>query len=169
MFETLTMIASHYRGVIKVDEANRRFPWRRQDLELVMKQRTKRGVRRCFGFVAKDEGMIVGFVIHEHHGDRMEVLNLQVLEAWRRQGVATELLERTLEAFDRRTERCRKIIAVVPDSCFPGRMFFKSQGWTANGVERNAIPEVSEDGYRFEWRRYSANKFHHKNRLKGLA
>ena len=86
----------------------------------------KRNPTTCF--VAEEEDRIVGVILSGHDGRRGFIHHMAVGENYRRHGVATELLEKAIEAL--KEEGINKVGLLVFNRNAEGNAFWESQGFT---------------------------------------
>lgn len=79
-------------------------------------------------FLAEDSDRIVGTVLSGHDGRRGFIYHMAVAEEYRRQGIASNLLENTLAAL--KNEGINKAALVVFNRNEAGNKFWESQGFT---------------------------------------
>lgn len=79
-------------------------------------------------FLAEDSDRIVGTVLSGHDGRRGFIYHMAVAEEYRRQGIASNLLEKTLAAL--KNEGINKAALVVFNRNEAGNKFWESQGFT---------------------------------------
>ena len=79
-------------------------------------------------FVAEQDGMIVGVILSGHDGRRGFIYHLAVAEGFRRQGLASELVEHALSAL--KAEGITKTALVVFSRNDAGNAFWERQGFT---------------------------------------
>ena len=79
-------------------------------------------------FLAEDSDQIVGIVLSGHDGRRGFIYHMAVAEEYRRQGIASKLLEKTLAALQ--NEGINKAALVVFNRNEAGNKFWESQGFT---------------------------------------
>lgn len=83
------------------------------------------------GWVAEDNGDVIGFTVVRIAADEMEILNLAVVEAFRRHGVATRLLEAALEFG--RASGVQRVFLEVRESNRPAQSFYLGAGFAFIG------------------------------------
>ena len=80
-------------------------------------------------FVAEQEGMVVGVILSGHDGRRGFIHHMAVAESCRRQGIATMLLNRAVDAL--KQEGINKAALLVFNRNEAGNAFWETQGFTA--------------------------------------
>ena len=97
-------------------------------------------------FIAMAGDMVVGAVLAGHDGRRAYIHHLAVAPAYRRQGVARQLVDRCLVALA--DVGIRKCHLLVFNSNTKGIAFWKAMGWTLRsdvGILSKTIEAVSGD------------------------
>ncbi|WP_282711458.1 GNAT family N-acetyltransferase [Lancefieldella sp. Marseille-Q7238] len=79
-------------------------------------------------FVAEETGVLKGVVLAGHDGRRGYIYHMAVAKAYRRQGIAAELLEHTLKALEK--EGIYKVALLVFNRNEVGNAFWEKQGFT---------------------------------------
>lgn len=111
-------------------------PWSRNDYEALV-----RDAAPCF--VAEIDGRIAGFLAARKLTDELEILNLAVTLAHRRQGMATQLLR---EAMQWAAENgISKVCLEARASNVAARNFYTSRGFLATGKRPNYYRDPAED------------------------
>ena len=87
----------------------------------------KRNPSTCF--IAEQEDMVVGVILSGHDGRRGFIHHMAVSESCRRQGIASVLLERALDAL--KNEGINKVALLVFNRNEAGNAFWERQGFTA--------------------------------------
>lgn len=110
--------------------------WSRDDYETFV-----RDAAPCF--VAENEGWIAGFLAARKLADEMEILNLAIAPAVRRQGIATQLL---CEAMKWASEHgIARVHLEVRASNSAARNFYDSRGFRAACMRPNYYHDPVED------------------------
>lgn len=102
------------------------------------------------GMIAEVSGQTSGFVLYEAHKTRYHILDLCVVPDRRRQGVATELIDRMVLRL-KNTQRYQ-ILAETDDEDLGTHLFFKSVGFRAIRVMKNHFSNPDQDAYLFQFR-----------------
>ena len=98
-------------------------------------------------WVAENKGSIIGFIVARRLADELEILNLAVVEAARRQGVGKALLQ---HAFTHAAGCCvQKVFLEVRASNFAAQRFYESQVFTNAGRRPNYYTSPVEDALLF--------------------
>lgn len=79
-------------------------------------------------FVAEDKNRIIGIILSGYDGRRGYIYHMSVAEDYRRNGVATKLLENCLAAL--KTEGINKVALLVFNRNEVGNAFWERQGFT---------------------------------------
>ena len=97
----------------------------------------KRNPKTCF--IAEENGTAAGTIIAGHDGRRGYIYHTAVLPEFRRRGIATELLARSLDALKK--QGIAKAALVVFSDNEAGNNFWEKQGFTkrSNLVYRNKV------------------------------
>ena len=108
--------------------------------------------RNNIGMGIEVEDVVVGFFIYEIARTQLTVLNFAVRPDCQRRGIGTAGVNKLKSKLSK--ERRSKIVLQVRESNLSAQMFFRSQGFKATSLERNAYSDFygDEDAYRFEYR-----------------
>ena len=93
--------------------------------------------------VAEENGKVSGLLIFRIVADEAEILNLAVEAGWRRQGIASRLIEDALAAC--KAAGVRTIFLEVRDSNKAARNFYVQMGFTENSRRPKYYREPLED------------------------
>jgi len=131
--------AEQIDAVIAIESASFTNPWTR---EMYLAELENRDVSACL--LARDEaGAILGFCSFWRVVDELHINNLAVLPYARRRGIATRLLERTLERG--RDLGVRRATLEVRRSNQAARLLYERFGFTVAGVRRAYYTKPVED------------------------
>ena len=131
--------AEQIDAVIAIESASFTNPWTR---EMYLAELENRDVSACL--LARDEaGAILGFCSFWRVVDELHINNLAVLPDARRRGIATRLLERTLERG--RDLGVRRATLEVRRSNQAARLLYERFGFTVAGVRRAYYTKPVED------------------------
>ena len=126
-------------GLLAVEEASFLNPWTR---EMYLAELDNAGV--SYLFVAKDgEGRVVGFCGFWRVVDELHINNLAVLPAYRRQGIASMILNRVFE--EGRKVGAGRATLEVRRSNEIARRLYERFGFTVAGVRRGYYRHPEED------------------------
>ena len=78
-------------------------------------------------FVAYEDGQLVGVIMSGHDGRRGYIYHTVVLPEYRRRGIATQLVEATVQAL--RREGITRVCLNVMETNDQGKQFWMGQGW----------------------------------------
>ncbi len=137
------MIRRDLPDVLQVEQQSFEYAWTEEDFLRCLLH------RNCIGMVAERGGKIAGFMMYELHNHKLHLLNFAVHPAFRRKGVATQMIE-TLKrklASHRRT----RISLEVRETNLQAQLFFRSQYFTARRVLPSYYEENDEDAYTMEY------------------
>lgn len=97
----------------------------------------KRNPKTCF--IAEENGTAAGTIIAGHDGRRGYIYHTAVLPEFRRRGIATELLARSVDALKK--QGIAKVALVVFSDNEAGNAFWEKQGFTKRSdlVYRNKV------------------------------
>lgn len=130
--------------VLDIENASFEFSWSEETFIRCLRQ------RNCIGKVAIYDDQVVGFIIYELHKNRLHVLNIAVHPAFRRYGVATEMINKLIGKLT--AQRRSRIILEVRETNLDAQIFFRSLGFRAVSVLRDFYDDTTEDAYSFEFR-----------------
>jgi len=126
-------------AVLAIEEASFSNPWTR---EMYLAELDNPGV--SFFFLARDRAaVIVGFCAFWHVLDELHINNLAVEPAYRRQGVASALLEQVLAEGARRG--ARRATLEVRQSNDSARRLYQRFGFSTIGIRRGYYSHPIED------------------------
>lgn len=128
--------------VLAIEAASLARPWGEDEFLRVLRR------RNCIGMVAERDDKVLGYMVYELHGFRVQLLALAVHPDHRRAGVGRELATKLkLKLSAGRRTRAR---VVVPETSLGAQLFFRAVGFRALGVIREHFPG-DEDGYDFSY------------------
>ena len=133
------MIRRDMPEVLAIEHAGFDFPWSEEEFLRVLRQ------RNCIGMVAELGERVVGFMIYELHKSKLNILDFAVHPEFRRQGVATQMVEKLAGKLS--SHRRTRIILHVRETNLPAQVFFRAQGFKASEVVREHFADTSEDAY----------------------
>ncbi len=138
------MIRRDMQSVLDIEKQSFEFAWSEDDFIRCLRQ------RNCIGMVAERGEQIVGFMIYELHKNRLHVLNFAVHEDFRRNRVATAMIDKLVGklAFQRRN----RIMLEVRESNLSAQLFFRASGFRAISVLRDFYEDSTEDAYLMQYR-----------------
>ncbi|HEV2616555.1 MAG TPA: ribosomal protein S18-alanine N-acetyltransferase [Candidatus Acidoferrales bacterium] len=111
-------------------------PWLRNDYQALV-----RDAAPCF--VAEAEGGLAAFLAARKLADEMEILNLAVARAARRQGIASQLLTAAMKWSEQ--NGINKIHLEVRASNAAARGFYESRSFRATGTRPNYYRNPTDD------------------------
>ena len=95
----------------------------------------------CVGLVATSHDYVVGYIIYEWSKNRVDLLRLCVLPEVQRQTIGTQMiacLKHKLVA----SQKCKHLVADVPDDQLAMQLFLKEQGFIASSIQNDEGKEV---------------------------
>ena len=93
--------------------------------------------------VAERDGVILGFIIARTAADELEILNLAVYPAFRRQGIGTRLLE--MATSEARTAGAKKVFLEVRESNSTALAFYRAHRFQRSGRRKGYYSQPCED------------------------
>jgi len=133
------MIRRDMPEVLAIEHASFEYPWCEEEFLRVLRQ------RNCIGMVAEYGERVVGFMIYELHKNRLHVLDFASHPEFRRQGVGHQMVAKLVGKLS--SHRRTRIVLSLRESCLPGQLFFRVQGFRATEVVREHYEDTGEDGY----------------------
>jgi ribosomal-protein-alanine N-acetyltransferase len=130
--------------VLDIERVSFEVPWTEGDFARCLRQ------RNAIGLVAEHRETVAGFMLYEFHRNRLDVLRLAVRWDVQRQRVGEQMIQKLVSKLD--PERRSKILLEVRESNLSGQLFFRSMGFRAIRVRRDAYPDTAEDAFLFEYR-----------------
>jgi ribosomal-protein-alanine N-acetyltransferase len=138
------MIRRDMVDVLAIESEGFEFPWCEDDFLRCLRQ------RNCIGMVAEQDDRVVGFMIYELHKSRLHILNFAVGAAYRRTGVATEMVNKLIGKLS--SQRRNRILLEVRETNLAAQLFFRSSGFRAVSVLRAFYEDTPEDAYLMQYR-----------------
>ena len=89
------------------------------------------------GWLAYEEGEIIGLITCRIIGDEMEILSLDSLKGNR--GIGTKLLEKAVE--EARRSGCAKVMLITTNDNLHALRFYQKRGFDMARIYRNAVDE----------------------------
>jgi ribosomal-protein-alanine N-acetyltransferase len=115
--------------------------WLRKEYELLAVPASGNSTAPCW--VAENDGRVAGFLAARKLVDELEILNLAVAPASRRQGIAGQLLRTAMKWAA--AEGIAKIYLEVRASNAPAKAFYESYGFRAAGIRPNYYFDPPDD------------------------
>ena len=155
------LIRRDMADVLEIERASFEFAWSEEDFLCCLRQ------RNCIGIVAEHNQQAVGFMIYELHKSRLRILNFAVKPEHRKQGVATQMVNRLIDKLSQ--QRRKEILLEVRETNLAAQKFFSKQGFRALGVLRGHYDDTTEDAYIMQYRltseRELAEAYQPRNRI----
>ena len=140
------MIRRDMSEVLDIERQCFEFAWSEEDFLCCLRQ------RNCIGMVAERQERIVGFMIYELLKSQLHVLNFAVAPWSRRQGVASQMVEKLVNKLSQ--QRRQEVCLEVRETNLAAQLFFRSQGLQADGVLRGHYEDTEEDAYVMRYQLY---------------
>lgn len=144
------MITKDHEQVLAIEAESFQRPWSDQDLANAMRH------RHTFGLVVEDHNnVILGYIIYELHPNRFHILNLAVHLDKMRQGIGCLLINRLKSKLSNNKHsysRRNSITVDVSDANLKAHLFFKSLGFIATAVIKEAFKDCADDAYHMVYR-----------------
>jgi ribosomal-protein-alanine N-acetyltransferase len=125
--------------VLEIERESFDFPWSEEIFVQELRQ------RNCIGMVVEYRERVIGFVVYNLHRSTFDILNLAVAPEFRRQGVATQILERM--RYKLRQQRQHTLSATVRERNLPAQLFFRTKGFVAVRTLYGHWDDSDEDAY----------------------
>lgn len=138
------MIRRDMPKVMAIEESSFEFPWDENMFVRVLRQ------RNIVSLVAEVDEIIVGYVVHEFHKNRLHVINFAVHPHFRRLGVGSAIVRKLVSKLS--FERRNRIILEIRESNLGAHLFFRHLGFRAISVLRDFYDDTDEDAYLFQLR-----------------
>ncbi len=100
------------------------------------------------GFVAENEGVVVGFLVAREIDGEWELENVGVAEGARRQGIGKALVVKLFDLIA--NKQGSRLFLEVRESNVPARKLYESQGFELAGRRKNYYADPIEDALLFE-------------------
>ena len=130
--------------VLAIEREAFRHPWYPDDFFSVLRERC------CMGIVATVRKLVVGYAITELRPNGMRVLNMAVRREYRRQGIASAILQRIQTGITE--SKLERIAALVSEENVEAQVFFKACGFQWTRTQPKPYRENDRDGYVLTWR-----------------
>ena len=133
--------------VLRIESACFSQPWSAQDFADILND------RKTVGMVAEHRGRIVGYIIVQHDAHFYRIASVAVHPDFRRQSIATVMVQRFLQRAALGRDRTMVAAVVVEDNATACE-FFRSLGFRAYAIVRGYFEHQDgsrQDGYRFVW------------------
>ena len=115
--------------------------WSRNEYELLTAPASANNAAPCW--IAENDGRVAGFLAVRKLTDELEILNLAVALASRRQGIAGQLLRTAMKWAA--AEGIAKIYLEVRASNAAARKFYDSRGFHSTGTRPNYYRDPADD------------------------
>jgi ribosomal-protein-alanine N-acetyltransferase len=138
------MIRRDLAEVLDIEGESFEFPWTEDDFIRCLRQ------RNCIGMVTEHEGRVIGFMIYELLKTRLHLINFAVTPSLRRQGVATQMLQKLTGKLS--SQRRTRVTLEVRETNLSAQLFFKNLGFRAVSVLRDYYVDTTEDAYLMQFR-----------------
>jgi len=115
--------------------------WSRREYELLAAASSVNSTAPCW--VAENDGRVAGFLAARKLTDEMEIFNLAVIPALRRQGIARQLLRAAMKWAA--AEKIAKIYLEVRASNAAAKAFYAWHGFRAAGMRPNYYRDPADD------------------------
>lgn len=96
-------------------------------------------------YVAIKDKTILGYIAAEYMVDHLDLLSIAVLEKYRKQGIATLLLEKLIDMCS--NMKISNIFLEVRCSNFSAIKFYEKNGFKNISCRKNYYPDTKEDAY----------------------
>ncbi len=130
--------------VLAIERVSSAYPWCEEKLTHALRQ------RHTIGIAAEVGERVVGFMIYELYPQRIDLLEIAVDPAHRRQGIGGQLIAKLVRKLT--SQHWSRLVVDVRESNLAGQLFLRSRGFRAEGIVRECFRDSGEDGYRFVYR-----------------
>lgn len=114
------------------------FPWTKEEFDTYLRSKNQRG------FVAQQDGKIVGYVLFEEGPTQIKIDNIAVDPAFARSGIGEALIRQVIENGN------KEIIALTRETNLKAQLFFKKLGFKADPkLNKKPFMGSDEDGIQF--------------------
>lgn len=142
---TRWMLRRDMPEVVLIEQHGFEYPWSEKEFVEALQG------RNCVGQVATSPtGEITGYVVYELASQHIEIANISVAKAWRRQGVGSALVGKVVAKLAR--GRRERVLARVSDGNLEAHCFLRACGFRATAVESGCYDDSDDDAYLFEVR-----------------
>lgn len=138
------MIRRDMPEVLAIEQSVFAAPWLENDFLERLRQ------RNCIGMVAEHDDQIVGFMLYELHRNHLRLLEFAVHPNRQRDGVGSAMADKLKSKLS--NHRRVKIVEHVRETNLDAQRFFRSMGFKAVKIEREAFEDTGEDAYVMEYR-----------------
>lgn len=143
MTEVRWMIRRDMPSVLAIEGEAFEHPWTEDDFMQTLRQ------RNTIGLVCECAGDVVGYAIYETHKNKLVLLSVAVKDSEIRKGFGTALVKKLI---DKLGIHRRHIYLEIRETNVKAQLFFKSLGFRATKVLRNAYEDTNEDVYVMRYR-----------------
>lgn len=133
--------ATDLDALIELEQLCFDYNWTREQFLMGL----ERGVYKILGI--KKDGILSGYIAFSLIEDEMEILNLAVHPEYRKQGLASRLLEQAFEVC--RKNKIAKSFLDVKISNIAAIELYKKFGYNKIGVRKKYYPDTKEDALLF--------------------
>jgi ribosomal-protein-alanine N-acetyltransferase len=137
------MIRRDMPEVLQTENQSFEYAWTEEDFLRCLRQ------RNCIGMVAEQGEKVVGFMIYELHKSKLHIMNFAVHPAWRRIGVAGQMVAKLISKLS--SHRRTRITLEVRETNLQAQLFFSKQGFRANRVLRGYYEDSGEDAFHMQY------------------
>lgn len=142
---TRWMIRSDMPEVLGIEWASFESPWQEDDFRRCLRQ------RNCIGMVVVDnDDRVTGFMVYELFKTRVHILNFAVHPAHRREAVGSQMAAKLIGKLS--AARRTRVVLEVRETNVAAQVFFRSQGFRAEGTLRGHYEDTDEDAYQMVYR-----------------
>lgn len=145
------MVRRDLPEVLAIERECFEFAWNEEDFLKCLRQ------RNCIGMVAEHDGRVVGFMIYELPKNRIHLLNVATLSAYRRQGVGTQMIAKLIAKLG--NQRRNRLVLEVRETNLHAQLFLRSLGFRATEILKGFYEEAQEDAYQMCYRHQDAPDF----------
>jgi ribosomal-protein-alanine N-acetyltransferase len=148
MFYIRWAIRKDVRQIMDIERRSFEYAWDEADLNHYLQTRNT----ICMVITpANDNEIVLGYMVYELKPTSLELLNLAVSPDFRRHGVGAAMVRKLVEKVAYVHGKRKRITVLVRDSNLAAQLLFRSLGFKALAVLRQAYEECDDDGYLMQY------------------
>ena len=133
------MLMRDLDDILYIENNSFEYPWTKKELISVL------GKHKSFGFIIEHDGAVAGYVLAEHNKHHIEILNIATHNDYRRNGVATKLIDAL--KIHLAPGQSRYIYCYVNECNLQAQLFLRANGFIASKIIHDKYSEYDRDAY----------------------
>lgn len=140
-----TFNLSDMSAAVLMEKNNFEFPWDEPDFKRVWKS------TRTASIVAEIDKELVGYLFYDVAKTNYEIMSLNVKKEFQRKKIGSKLIDVLLTRLGQSYHK-NHVLVSVRETNLSACQFFRSQGFQAFEIVKNAYQEVHDDAYRMKYK-----------------